>query len=98
MFRMRTGQNRLHAHMYSKFKVGESKMCPCNADIMTAEHLPRHSQLHDAFEAGHVARINTTEGQALWQPGGAEEDSRFRQGDRHLCLAYDAEEEEGFNG
>ena len=35
-----------------------------------------------------MARTDTTEGQALWQPGGAE-DSRFREGDRHLRLAYD---------
>ena len=26
-------------------------------------------------------------------PGGAEEDSRFCEGNRHLCLAYDEEEE-----
>ena len=39
LFRLRTGHNRLNAHMYNKFKVGESEMCPCNADIMTAEHL-----------------------------------------------------------
>ena len=39
-----------------------------------------------------MARTDTTEGQALWQPGGAEEDSRFREGDRHLRLAYDEEE------
>ena len=38
VFRLRTGHNRLNAHMYNKFKVGESEMCPCNADIMTAEH------------------------------------------------------------
>ena len=37
------------AHMYRKFKVGESEMCPCNADIMTAEHLLRHCQLQDAL-------------------------------------------------
>ena len=35
--------------MYSKFKVGESEMCPCNADIMTEEHLLQHCQLHDAL-------------------------------------------------
>ena len=29
----------------------------------------------------------STDGQALWQPGGAEEDSLFREGDRHLRLA-----------
>ena len=41
-----------------------------------------------------TAALSTTEGQAVWQPGGAEEDSRFREGDRHLCLAYDEEEED----
>ena len=35
--------------MYSKFEVGESEMCPCNADIMTAEHLLQHCQLHNAL-------------------------------------------------
>ena len=35
--------------MYNKFKVGESEMCPCNADIMTAEHLLQHCQLHDSM-------------------------------------------------
>ena len=37
---------------------------------------------------------DTSEGQAVWQPGGAEEDSRLREGNRHLHLAYDDEEEE----
>ena len=49
LFRLRTGHNRLNAHMYNKFKVGESEMCPCNADIMTAEHLLQHCRLHDAL-------------------------------------------------
>ena len=49
LFRLRTGHNRLNAHMYSRFKVGESEMCPCNADIMTAEHLLKHCQLHDVL-------------------------------------------------
>ena len=42
LFRLRTGHNRLNTHMYNKFKVGESEMCPCNADIMIAEHLLQH--------------------------------------------------------
>ena len=49
LFRLRTGHNRLNSHMYSKFMVGESEMRPCNADIMTAEHLLQHCQLHDAL-------------------------------------------------
>ena len=45
------------------------------------------------YEAGHMAGTDVTEGQALWQPGGAEEDSRLLEGNRHLRLAYDEEEE-----
>ena len=49
LFRLRTGHNRLNAHMYNKFKVGEPEMCSCNADIMTAEHLLQYCRLHDAI-------------------------------------------------
>ena len=38
-----------------------------------------------------MAGCDATEGQALRQPGGAEEDSRLRKGNRHLHLAYDEE-------
>ena len=48
LLRLRTGQIRLNEHLHSKFKVVEPDMCPCNEDIMTAEHLLQHSQLHDA--------------------------------------------------
>ena len=39
-----------------------------------------------------MAGTDTSEGQAVWQPGGAEEDSRLREGNRHVHLAYDEEE------
>ena len=88
LFRQRTGHNRLNAHKYSKFKVGEWYV------PMQRRH--RNSRTSTAalpttwcFEAGRVARTNTTEGQDLWQPGEAEADSRFRESDRHLRLAYD---------
>ena len=41
-----------------------------------------------------MAGSDVSEGQAVWQPGGAEEDSRLHEGNRHLHLAYDEEEEE----
>ena len=41
-----------------------------------------------------MARTETTEGQALWQPGGAEDDSHFREGNMYLRLAQEEEEEE----
>ena len=40
-----------------------------------------------------MAGSDASEGQAVWQPGGAEEDSRLREGNRHLHLAYDEEED-----
>ena len=39
-----------------------------------------------------MAGSNNSEGQAVWQPGGAEEDSCLREGNRRLHLAYDEEE------
>ena len=42
-----------------------------------------------------MAGTDASEGQAVWQPGGAEEDSRLREDNRHLHLAYDGEKEEG---
>ena len=60
-FRLRTRHNRLNAHMYNKFKVGESEMCPCKADVMTAEHLLQHCRLHDA-----VRRDTWPEPTHLW--------------------------------
>ena len=49
LFRLRTGHNRLYAHMYSKSTAGESVMCPCNAGITTAKNLLQRCQLHDAL-------------------------------------------------
>ena len=43
-----------------------------------------------------MARTNTTEGQALGQLGGAQEDSRFHEGNRHLRVAYNKEEDPRF--
>ena len=48
------------------------------------------------FEAGHAARSDTNERQALWYPGGAEEDSRFRVGDRHRRLLHNNEEDNDY--
>ena len=35
--------------MYNRFQVGKSEMCLCNSDLMTAEHLLQHCQLHAAL-------------------------------------------------
>ena len=41
-----------------------------------------------------MARADVTEGKALWQPGGAEEDSCFPAGDWHLYLVYNKKVED----
>ena len=41
-----------------------------------------------------MARTDTSEGQAVWQPGEAEADIRFREGDIRLRLVYDDDDDE----
>ena len=96
LFRLRTGHNRLNAHMYNKFKVGESEMCPCNADIMTAEHLLQHCPLHDAMRRDTWPELTLLRDKLYGKPGGAEEDGRLHEGNRHLHLAYEEGEEDFF--
>ncbi|RUS80934.1 hypothetical protein EGW08_011315 [Elysia chlorotica] len=46
VLRLRTGHNRMNSHMYKKFKIGESEMCPCAEGEMNTEHLLQHCTLH----------------------------------------------------
>ena len=46
IFRLRTGHNRLNHHLYNKFRIGESALCPCKADSQTTEHLLQSCSLH----------------------------------------------------
>ena len=41
-----------------------------------------------------MANTDTTDGQAEGQPGGAEENSYLREGNRLLCLVYDEEDDD----
>ena len=52
ILRLRTGHNRLNAHLYNKMKIGQSELCPCNTAAMTAEHLLQHCPKHDALRSG----------------------------------------------
>ena len=38
-----------------------------------------------------MAGTDASEGQAVWQHGGAKEDGRLREANRHLHLAYEEE-------
>ena len=39
IFRLRTGHNRLRQHMYKRFKVGDSEICPCGQAPQNTEHV-----------------------------------------------------------
>ena len=39
VFRLRTGHNRLRSHLFNKFKIGTTDVCPCGTGKMTAEHV-----------------------------------------------------------
>jgi len=49
LFRLRTGHNRLNYHLYTKFKIGQSDLCPCQTDSMTTEHLLQKCPLHEGL-------------------------------------------------
>ena len=51
ILRLRTGHNRLNAHLYNKMRIGQSEMCPCNTAAMTTEHLLQHCPLHVALRS-----------------------------------------------
>ena len=60
---------------------------------MTAEHLLQHCQLHDAVRRDMWPEPIPLRDK-LYGKQGAEGVGRFHEGDRHLHLAYDDEEED----
>ena len=47
LFRLRTGHNKMKAHMYNKLKIGETDRCPCNTGPMNTEHILQHCPAHE---------------------------------------------------
>ena len=39
IFRLRTNHHRLRSHLFNKFKIGDSDLCPCGEDSETTEHV-----------------------------------------------------------
>ena len=60
MLRLRTGHNRLNAHLYNKLRIGQTEQCPCNTGPMTTEHLLQICPLQDALR-----KTTWPEGEAL---------------------------------
>ena len=45
--RLRSGHNRLNAHMYRKYKLVPSPLCPCGEEEQNTEHILQRCKQHD---------------------------------------------------
>ena len=56
IFRLRTGHNRMNAHMYSKLGIGTTDRCPCGNAAMDSKHLlqecTRHQEIREEIWPG----------------------------------------------
>ena len=46
LFRLRTGHNKMNAHIFNKLKIAETDGRPCNTGPMNTEHVLRHCPAH----------------------------------------------------
>ena len=51
IFRLRTGHNRLRQHMYKRFNVGDSEICPCGQAPQNTEHVLQTCSSHRQLRA-----------------------------------------------
>ena len=51
IIRLRTGHNRLRQHMYKRFKVGDSEICPCGQASQNTEHVLQTCSSHKQLRA-----------------------------------------------
>ena len=51
IFRLRSGYNRLRQHMYKRFKVGDSEICPCGLVPQNTEHVLQTCSSHRQLRA-----------------------------------------------
>ena len=95
---LRTGHNRVNAHVYSKLKIGQTDCCPCDIAPVTNQHLlaPRLPTPW-CCKRRNLAKVHLSEGQALSWPAGSAEDINFCSNDWCIHLAFEEEEEEGIH-
>ncbi|XP_052236203.1 uncharacterized protein LOC127847991 [Dreissena polymorpha] len=59
MVRLRSGHNRLNAHLYRKYKLVPSPLCPCGEEEQTAEHVLQRCKRHDQERAAEWSEDTT---------------------------------------
>ena len=71
LIRLRTGHNRLNAHMNKKMKLEPSSMCMCNIEDQTTEHILQRCPNHNNIR-NQLWQDNTTLQQKLYGTLGTE--------------------------
>ena len=51
IFRLSTGHSRLRQHMYKRFKLGDSEICPCGQAPQNTEHVLQACSSHRQIRA-----------------------------------------------
>ena len=84
--RLRTGLNRLNAHVFRKMKLAPSPTCKfCGLEDQTVEHAAEKSASAES-KTKHVANSSPATHQTLRQKGGAGEDGHVHLTDRTLSV------------
>ncbi len=73
--KLRTGHNRLNAHMYAKLKLSPSPRCACGLEEQTAEHILQRCPLLEQKRRCMANLYYHPRREVIWQDGGAQEES-----------------------
>ena len=84
---LRTGHNRLNAHMFKKMKLAPSPICSYGLEDQTAEHTLQRCPLLQTARTKYVASGSPVTHQILRQKGGTGEDSYIHLADWTLSVA-----------
>ena len=87
ILRLHTGHNRLRQHMYKRFKVGDSEICPCGQAPQNTEHvLSRDMLFTQTIKSHNVAKPHFSGEETLWHNRRTCPDSGLHCGIGSHCL------------
>ena len=95
LIRLRTGHNRMNAHVYSKLKIGQTDCCPRDTAPVTSQHLPQDCPFHDVVKRETWPKdtsLSLWGTSFFWWPAGYAEDSSFGSNGGCLHLAFEEDD------
>ena len=95
IFRLQTGHNR---HLFTKFGVSQSDLCPCQTGSMTTEHLLQAGPLHGNLRCQFWPVETTVAKKLFGSLGDLWRTASLRAGNRSVHLSVRQEEKEKRGG